>query len=87
MRHLRLRTDDLLWRTVDDEIVALEARDSTYLSTNASGALLWQMLADGATREELVVALVEPFDLGRDEAAADVDRFVAELEAHGLLDG
>ena len=50
---LRLRNDDLAWRTVDDEMIAIDVRDSTYLTANDSGALLWNALAAGTTREEL----------------------------------
>ncbi len=31
---LRLRTDDLEWREIDNEIVLLDGRQATYLSTN-----------------------------------------------------
>ena len=55
---LRLRNDDLAWRTVDDEMIAIDVRDSTYLTANDSGALLWEALAAGATREALAGSLV-----------------------------
>ena len=47
---LRLRESDLAWRTVDDEMIAIDVRDSTYLTANDSGALLWNALAAGTTR-------------------------------------
>ena len=56
---LRLRNDDLAWRTVDDEMIAIDVRDSTYLTANDSGALLWAALAAGTTREALAGNLVE----------------------------
>jgi hypothetical protein len=85
MTRLTLRTDELHWREVDDEIVALEGRDSTYLAANSSGGLLWRMLARGATRDELAAALVEAYGVDAAPAAADVDRFVEQLRAAGLL--
>ena len=48
---LRLRNADLAWRTVDDEMIAIDVRESTYLTANDSGALLWNALASGTTRE------------------------------------
>jgi hypothetical protein len=85
MTQLALRTDDLHWREIDDEIVVLEARGSTYLSVNNSGVLLWRMLARGATRDEVISALVEAYGIDTPSAAADADRFVDQMRAAGLL--
>jgi hypothetical protein len=85
VKKLRLRTDGLHWREIDGEIVVLEGRSSTYLTANQSGAVIWQGLAGGATREELVDRLVGAFDIERKRAAVDVDAFLAELSGKGLL--
>ena len=83
---LRLRNDDLAWRTVDDEMIAIDVRDSTYLTANDSGALLWEALAAGTTREALAANLVEVYGIDAEAAAADVERFLTELRERGLLD-
>jgi hypothetical protein len=85
LTRLRLRSNDLAWRMVDDEIVAVDLRTSTYLNTNGSGAVLWRALADGATDEELVALLVEEFGIDADRARADVDRFLDAVRARALL--
>jgi Coenzyme PQQ synthesis protein D (PqqD) len=85
LTRLRLRSNDLAWRMVDDEIVAVDLRTSTYLNTNGSGAVLWRALADGATDEELVALLVDEFGIDADRAHADVDRFVDAVRSRGLL--
>ena len=82
---LRLRTNDLDWKQVDDEIVALDARQARYLAVNGTGVLLWQALDAGATREELVAALVERYRIDADRAGSDTDRFLAELTEQELL--
>jgi hypothetical protein len=85
MTRIALRTDDLHWREIDDEIVALEGRGSTYLAVNSSGGLLWRMLARGATRDELIATLVATYSLEAAAAAADADRFVEQMRTAGLL--
>ena len=85
MSELRLQQTDLHWREIDGEIIALEARGSTYVATNATGARLWQALADGTTRDALIEELVDMYGIERAQAAADVDAFVAQLSAQGLL--
>lgn len=86
MKTFRLRSEGVTWLETDGEVVALDAASSKYLSANTSGAVLWQALSRGATRAELVQALTSTFDVDEASAAADVDAFVAELEARQLLE-
>jgi hypothetical protein len=85
-KRLSLRGDDLAWRTVDDELTAIDVRDSTYLSSNDSGLLMWNALAAGTTREELAASLVEEYGIDAGTASRDVDAFLADLKERGLLD-
>ena len=85
MTRLTLRTDDLTWREIDGEIVALEGRRSMYLSANSSGGMLWRMLAEGATKDELAGALTTAYGIDASAARADTDRFLEEMRTAGLL--
>ena len=82
---IRLRTEGLTWREIDDELVVLDVVRSNYLATNEAGRLLWDSLASGTTRDELVRELSDAFELEPKTASADVDRFLAELRAQSLL--
>jgi hypothetical protein len=85
-KKLSLRGDDLAWRTVDEELIAIDVRDSTYLSANDSGLLMWTALASGTTQEDLVASLVEAYGIDAGTASTDVDVFLADLRERGLLD-
>jgi hypothetical protein len=85
MAELRLRPEALIWREIDNELVAVDTASSTYLSANQSGALLWQMLANGTTHAELVERLVDRFGISSDRAVSDVDAFLQGLEGRELL--
>jgi len=86
MNELKLRSADLHWREIDDEIIALEARGSNYVAANGAGTLLWRALAEGTTRDALADVLIATYGIDRDRARADADRFVAEVAAQGLLE-
>jgi hypothetical protein len=86
MKPLRLRNAGVTWLETDGEVVALDAFSSKYLAANASGAVLWRTLSDGATRDELAAALTSTFGIDEEAALADVDGFVAELRARRLLE-
>lgn len=84
---MRLKRDPLEWREVDGEVVALDVEAAEYLAANPPGALLWRLLAEGASREELVEALVSRFDVDEATAARDADSFVATLRERDLIEG
>jgi hypothetical protein len=86
MKQISLRKDELAWKEIERELVAVDVRSSTYLSANQSGTLLWRRLAAGATRDDLVDELVGEFGIDRERAGADVGQFLAELAAQGLLE-
>ena len=81
----KLRDEALHWRQIEDEVVAVDMKTSAYLGANPAGALLWEALADGATKDALANLLVERFSIDESRAAADVDAFLAQLDEAGLL--
>jgi hypothetical protein len=82
---LRLRSEGLEWRQVEDEVVALDTPTASYVAVNRSGAKLWAALAGGATREELIDTLVSEFAIAREQAANDVDAFVQMLVEQDMI--
>lgn len=84
---LRLRGDGLSWTSASDEVIALDLRSSTYLSTNASGKLLWQMLDSGATEQELVDSLVAGYGITTETAISDIAHYLDMLRSKDLLAG
>jgi hypothetical protein len=83
---VQIRQGALEWREVDGEVVALDLRTNTYLAINPTGAALWPALVAGADRAELLSRLVEAFDVTRDQAAADLHQFLAQLTEQDLLE-
>lgn len=86
MSLFRLRREGLHWVESGGEIVALDDRSLQYLSANPAGALVWQALVEGATREELLAQVLEEFEVDHEVAARDLDGFLAELAKLGLLE-
>jgi len=82
---LRLRRGGFSWRKVGDRVVVLELETSRYFSLNPSASAIWIALQDGATIEELVAGLLEVFEVTTEQATADVESFLAQLRARGLL--
>jgi hypothetical protein len=83
---VQIRHGVVEWREVEGEIVALDLRTNTYLAVNRTGAALWPALVSGADREELLSRLVDAFDVTAEQAAADLDEFLAQLAAQDILE-
>jgi Coenzyme PQQ synthesis protein D (PqqD) len=82
---LCLRPQNLDWREIGDEIVALDAESAQYLAVQGSGTLVWRLLAESTTRDGLIEALVQTYGIDSTEAGTDVDEFLTTLERRGLL--
>jgi len=84
---LRLKDEEIVWRSVEDEIVILHRGDWEYLTVNEAGALLWTKLVDGATRADLVSLLQSEYEVDAQRAASDVETFLTLLSERDLLAG
>jgi PqqD family protein of HPr-rel-A system len=52
---------------------------------NPTGSFLWARLEDGASKDDLVEALINRFQLERSRAETDVDKFLASLSEAKLI--
>jgi len=83
---LRLRSRALSWRTIDDEVIAVDFDDSRYLAANQAGSVLWELLARGTDPETLAKALAAAFGISVERARDDVASFLRTLEQRALLE-
>jgi hypothetical protein len=83
---VKLRTDNVVWRQVGDEVMILDTESSEYLSVNESASLLWPLLLGGCTRAALGQTLIDRFGIDNATAATDVDELLAQLGEFGLLE-
>ena len=84
-RTYQLRKAELTWRKVGDAVVILDLSDSSYLSVSGAGRVIWDRLDGGATLAELVIAVMEVFDVSEALAASDTSSFLDSLEDRKLL--
>ncbi|HEY0873747.1 MAG TPA: PqqD family protein [Vicinamibacterales bacterium] len=69
----------------DDGLVLLDLRGGLVLSANAVGGRIWKLIEQRRSRDDIAGQLVADFAVDRDRAARDVDRFVTDLLARGLV--
>ena len=83
-RWLQTRPGDLVAETLSDETLVIDTVSGVFFSLRGVASVLWSMLQGTATNDELRAAVRERFT-DAPTAAADVDAFVASLEADDLV--
>lgn len=82
--------EGFILRTVAGETVALPSGGVTNLdmmiTLNDTGRFLWERLAVGAEKDELVADLLAEYDVDRERAEKSVDAFAARLKELGFLE-
>lgn len=56
------------------------------INLNNSGKYLWNLLQTDKTVEELVEALMEKYDVSKEVALADVNKFIDVLKVNNFLE-
>jgi len=89
----RLTTHELLrlssrirYRAVGDEGVLVHLDNGRVIVVNEVGLHIVKALAKPQTRAELVSGLVAGFDIDRERATADLERYLAELDHDQVLE-
>ncbi|MCU1459177.1 MAG: uncharacterized protein JWL73_3269 [Actinomycetia bacterium] len=80
-----LRDGGMTWRALDEQIVVLDLETSLYLNVTGSGVTIWLLLAEGATLDQMVDAVVDAYDIDPEAARSDLAAFLDELRDRKLL--
>ena len=70
-------------------VVALGEASKTFngmIKLNDTGRLIWDMLADGKTKDEIVDRFVAEYDVERSVADKDVTVFIETLQGADILE-
>ena len=77
--------DDVLTRTVGDELVLLDLARGVYYGLNPSGARIWELLVSGLSIRETAARIAEEHEVTAEDAERDVIRLVEELRNRELV--
>ncbi len=84
-----VRADDVVCRLVQGEALIVPVRGkvgdlASIYSLKGVGAAIWEALATARSVKELTELIVSEYDVSLEQAAADVEAFLAELIAQKL---
>lgn len=72
---------------IDDEVVVMNLESGDFFSLTGTAAAIWALIDGTRDRAELIADLAAQFACDAADITADVEGFLAELAAAGLLDG
>ena len=83
--------DGFVLRKIGPQVMAVPVGKLTseihgMIALSESGALLWNLLSQGADKETLINALLEEYEIDRDTAEKDTARFIDNLAEQGALE-
>lgn len=78
---------DVVFRRVGEETVLVNLRTSDIYGLNETATRAWELLSEGASREEMIGTMAGEFEVSTAVLAEEVDALLARLSAAGLLDG
>ena len=80
-----VRTEGIMTAPVDQEIVLLNMKGNNYISLDAIGRRIWELLETPVQVDGLCLQLGEEFEGTQGQISADVLSFLEELEREGLV--
>lgn len=87
---MRVKREFMLSKIGNDNVVVATGKLSREFSgvvmLNGSGTFLWSQLQQDVTREQLISAMLDKYDVSEEQAAADIDRFLTKLRDSGALE-
>jgi hypothetical protein len=80
-----VRLEDVMSSRIDDEIVILNMVRNNYVNLDAVGRRIWELIEKPVHVDELCGQLEREFSATKEQIAADVLPFLAELAKDGLV--
>ncbi|MCR4693545.1 MAG: PqqD family protein [Firmicutes bacterium] len=82
--------DGFILRKVADSYIAVATGEESVnfnamVTTNETGAFLWEKLKNETTEEELLVCLLNEYDVDEETAKVDISEFLEKLRDGKLL--
>ena len=78
-------SDEVICQVLDDESVLLDLASENYLGLDEVGTRIGQLIDDGETMRSVVAAMLDEYDTNEDTLVGDLDKFLNDLQAQGLI--
>jgi hypothetical protein len=77
--------DDVVYREIDGDVVAMSLATGDYVGLDAIGTHIWHLIERLGSLALVRESLMKEYDLDEHACQAELDTFVAMLQARGLV--
>ena len=77
--------DNVIFETLDAQLVLLNLDTSHYFNVTGSGARIWELIQEKGDTDEVRAAVVEEYAADEATLRRDLETFLGELEKRGLI--
>jgi hypothetical protein len=70
---------------IDNEIVMMSIENGEYYGLDEVGSRIWELIAKPIVVEELIIALLDEFEVERQDCEKETFEFLEELNSKNLL--
>ena len=83
-----------MWKSVpnteavemDNQWVILDGNKYLITKLNEVGGMIWSKLQNGTTKDALIPMMLEQYDITDEQAEIDIEAFLEQLKACGLIE-
>ena len=64
---------------IDDEVVMMDIESGFYFGLNSVASIIWELLKDGKTVDELADYLITEYDVSREQCLEETDILIKKM--------
>jgi len=81
-----LKAEDVAHKEIESKSVLLNLDNGNYYTLNKTGSFVWSLVDGKKNLTDIVVQIVDEFDVDREEAGRDAETLIKDLIAEGLIE-
>lgn len=86
---MKIKDNYVLTKVVDSYIAVPVGSGNvdlnTIISLNETGAFIWNLMKEDIEKEAVIEAMLNEYDVNREQAEADLDKFISQIKEADLL--
>ena len=86
---MKIKDNYVLTKVVDSYIAVPVGSGNvdlnTIISLNETGAFIWNLMKEDIEKKAVIEAMLNEYDVNREQAEADVDKFISQIKEADLL--
>lgn len=84
-QHMRPSGEEVAAKVIDGEAIIINLATGFYYSMDKVGGVIWNMIEQKSSLEKMVAAIVERYEVSREQAETDIELLVQDLQRENLI--